>query len=170
MLRAAGALLLVCASAGCGFQAAQRLRRRVTVLWEMEAALERMERELSYADTDMPELLGRLADGQRGVVGTFFGLCARALSRQDGRGMEQIWRESLEQSGMALTGEETALLLKLGGVLGRYDSAGQCRVLARVRTELAGLRSKAQEDRDRLSRVYQAVGTAAGAALAILLF
>lgn len=168
MLRAAGALLLVCGCTGCGLLAARRLKWRVELLWEFEAALELIERELSYADTDMPEILERLS-GTRGAVGAFFSRCSARLAQRDRRVMEQIWREELESGGFPLSTEELELLLKVGSVLGRYDSAGQCQVLARVRSELGMLRTRAESDRDRLGRVYRAVGAAAGAGLAILL-
>ena len=81
--------------------------------------------------------------------------------------MGELWREGLAE--FPRKGVERLLLAGLGEVLGRYDGEGQRSALREARSALEGMLEEAQAERVRLGRVYQVTGTAAGAALAILL-
>ena len=161
----AGALLLAGACLCMGGAAAGRLRARVRLLRQFEGALELMERELSYAGTEVPELLEKLSGPTE--AGAFFHRCAGGLADPDRPPLSRLWRDGLE--GLPLGEGERALLEEAGQVLGRYDSAGQCAALCRVREELAAARRSAEEERDRMGRVYWTVGGATGLLLVILL-
>ena len=75
MLRFLGAVLLTGGAGMLGLGAATRLSRRVRTLYLLTEALERMERELSFRLTSVPELFALLADYIAPPVGTFFACC-----------------------------------------------------------------------------------------------
>lgn len=167
MTRLAGAFLLAAACLGAGMLAAQRLRGRVRLLRQFEGALERMERELSYTATELPELLEKLS-GPDGA-GAFFRACAQGLRGPDRPPLRRLWHEGLRRLPVPLREGELELLEEAGHILGQYDSAGQCAALKRIRGELAVARRDAELERDRLTRVYCTVGGTAGLFLMILL-
>ena len=167
MTRLAGAFLLAAACLGAGMLAAQRLRGRVRLLRQFEGALERMERELSYTATELPELLEKLS-GPDGA-GAFFRACAQGLRGPDRPPLRRLWHEGLRRLPVPLREGELELLEEAGHILGQYDSAGQCAALKRIRGELAVARRDAELERDRLTRVYCTVGGTAGLFLIILL-
>lgn len=167
MLRLAGALLVAGGMSALGFLAAGGLGRRVRALRALAVALELMERELSFRLTPMPELLEGLARRAPPPADGLFARCRAGLERLGETSLGELWREGLAE--LPLTGEERALLEGLGEVLGRYDGEGQRAALSEARTALARALEEAQAERTRLGRVYRVTGTAAGAALAVLL-
>lgn len=169
MLRLAGALLLAGGMAALGFAATGRLRRRVNTLTALAGALELMTRELSFRLTPMPELLEHLAGKAAPPVDLLFLHCREGLKDLGEVSLGQIWREGLRLAPLGLGQQDLEVLDGLGDVLGRYDGEGQLAALEQVRGELERILAGAREERDRLGRVYQAVGAAAGAALVILL-
>ena len=87
----AGALLLAGACLCMGGAAAGRLRARVRLLRQFEGALELMERELSYAGTEVPELLEKLSGPTE--AGAFFRRCAGGLADPDRPPLLAGWDE-----------------------------------------------------------------------------
>ena len=150
-----------------GFLAAGGLGRRVRTLRALAGALELMERELSFRLPPMPELLESLAKRAPPPADRLFARCRAGLADLGERSLGELWREGLAE--FPLKGDERLLLEGLGEVLGRYDGEGQRSALREARSALEGMLEEAQAERVRLGRVYQVTGTAAGAALAILL-
>ena len=167
MLRLAGALMVAGGMSTLGFLAAGGLGRRVRTLRALAGALELMERELSFRLTPMPELLEGLAKRAPPPADRLFARCRAGLADLGERSLGELWREGLAE--FPLKGDERLLLEGLGEVLGRYDGEGQRSALREARSALEGMLEEAQAERVRLGRVYQVTGTAAGAALAILL-
>lgn len=167
MLRLAGALMVAGGMSTLGFLAAGGLGRRVRTLRALAGALELMERELSFRLPPMPELLESLAKRAPPPADRLFARCRAGLADSGERSLGELWREGLAE--FPLKGDERLLLEGLGEVLGRYDGEGQRSALREARSALEGMLEEAQAERVRLGRVYQVTGTAAGAALAILL-
>ncbi|MCI9158160.1 MAG: stage III sporulation protein AB [Flavonifractor sp.] len=167
MLRLAGALMVAGGMSTLGFLAAGGLGRRVRTLRALAGALELMERELSFRLPPMPELLEGLAKRAPPPADRLFARCRAGLADLGERSLGELWREGLAE--FPLKGDERLLLEGLGEVLGRYDGEGQRSALREARSALEGMLEEAQAERVRLGRVYQVTGTAAGAALAILL-
>ncbi len=169
MFRLMGCVLLLCACVGMGVAAVMGLRARVVQLRGFLAALEEMAREVQFRLTPMPELLSNLGDRLKGPVGEFFRLCAGGLDGLDRRPFSKLWREALEATDLCLEEEDLLLLEELGNSLGRYDSRRQCEALIQTRDRLEENLIAAMDRRERLGRVYGALGLAAGAFLIIVL-
>ena len=169
MLRLLGAVLLTGGAGALGFGAAARLNRRVHVLRLFTEALERMERELSFRLTSIPELFALLSDQLSLPVGIFFARCRGNLFRLGEERLEDLWRNTLAESDLELEPEEQQILETLGGILGRYDGEGQTQALALARAQLEQCLEAAVAERNKMGKVYGALGLAAGAFLVIVL-
>ena len=169
MLRLLGAVLLTGGAGALGFGAAARLNRHVRTLRLLTEALERMERELSFRLTSLPELFTLLAGHIAPPVGKFFAYCRDSLCRLGDERLEDLWRSALADSDLDLEGEERQVLETLGGILGRYDGEGQTQALALARAQLEQCLEAAVAERARMGKVYGALGLAAGAFLVIVL-
>lgn len=168
-MKLTGCILLLCACGALSLGAVQVLKTRVDQLLAFVAALEEMERELQCQLAPMPELLSDVYGYIGGPVGEFFRLCAGRMDRLGERSFAQLWREALEAADLCLEEEDRRLLEELGGSLGRYDSRSQCRALEQTRKRLEENLAEASRRRERLGRVYGALGLAAAAFLMILL-
>lgn len=170
MLKLAGALLLMAGASCLGFGAAGQLKARVSCLMALCAALEQMERELTFRLTPMPELMGKLAKTAQAPADLFFARCREEMGRLGERSFGQLWRAALEEeTELILEPTERQILASLGDVLGRYDAEGQRLALRTAGTELGECLRRAREERDRLGRVYATLGLGAGAMLVIIL-
>ena len=168
MLRLLGAVLLTGGAGMMGFGAAARLNRRVRTRRLLTEALERMERELSFRLTSLPELFTLLAGHIAPPVGKFFACCRDSMSHLGEERLEDLWRNALAASDLDLGEEEHQILETLGGILGRYDGEGQTQALALARTQLERCLEAATVERDRMGKVYGALGLAAGIFLVIV--
>ena len=169
MLRLVGALLLLLSGGLLGLGAAGQLGEHVRCLQALDGALERMERELAFRLTPMPELLSRLARSTPDPAGALFAQCLAGFDRLEEEGLAGLWRQAVQAAKLPLEREELDLLIGLGEVLGRYDGAGQQEAVAAVRLELLPYLRRAEEERTRLGRVYGTLGLTAGAFLVLLL-
>ena len=169
MLKLLGVLLLAGGTAAAGFCAAGQLTKRARALQALLGALELMERELSFRLTPMPELLERLSRQADPPADGLFAGCREGLSSLGERALAELWKAGVRQPALLLEAEELALLDGLGQVLGSYDGEGQLAALAQTCAALERALAEARSERKRMGRVYQTLGLAAGAFLAILL-
>ena len=169
MLRLAGALLLTAGGAALGMAACAHLGERVACLRAVVGALELMERELTFSLTPMPELLAGLARRGAPPVRPFFAQCARELDELNGHTLCQIWQEAAAAHLGVLSGEDLAILLPLGAVLGRYGGEDQRLAVAQAADGLRRQLDCAVVEQRRQRRVYGTLGVSAGAFLVIIL-
>lgn len=167
-IRWIGAILIVAGCGGFGFSIAAGYRREQRRLRELRLALSRMEWELEYRLTPLPELCasaGREAEGAVGAV-------LRALARELERGQEPdaagCMRRCLRRE-QGLSARLRHLLTMLGRSLGRYDLPGQLQGLRAVREACREEEQTLQQGQETRLRSYQTLGICAGAALVILL-
>lgn len=170
MLKMLGALLLMTGAAGLGFGAAAQLTARATALRALVAALNQMERELSFRLTPMPELLWRVAHQAEPPAALFFAQCHSKLAELGERSLSELWRQALEEEpDLLLNPEERQIMRTLGDVLGRFDAEEQRLALRTAAADLGRCLEQADRERSRMGRVYGTLGMGAGAMLVILL-
>ena len=92
----------------------------------------------------------------------------RKVRRLDYEPFPDVWRRLVTELE-GLTPEGRAALLPLGEVLGRYEAQGQREAIAQARAALDRERERAEGEKLRMGRVYQALGLSGGAFLVILL-
>ena len=169
MIKLLGAALLMAGCGAVGLAAVGRLDGRVRDLRELTAGLETLRRELGGRLTPLPGALNAAADGTHGRAAGFFAFCANHAEHLDGAAFHEIWRDGLEQCRLQLTGEDRVLLEQLGPVLGRYDADSQLQAIEGVLAGLGRRQVLAEEERQRMGRVYGVLGMTAGVFLVILL-
>lgn len=169
MIRLIGAVLLAGGASVLGFGAVRGLEKRVSVLDQLLAGLETVRRELEWRLPPLPELMKQASECTRDQVSDFFRLCSVGAMQLNGRTFASVWQMGLESADIPLEDEDRAALERLGSVLGRYDGNCQCQTLDESLEGLKRLRAAARERRDRMGKVYGALGLTAGAFLVILL-
>ncbi len=168
MIRLVGAALVAAGAAWLGLGAAAELGRRVRRLEALSAGLELLERELWERGAPLPEVFRALARRTEEPAAGLFARCAQACAALDREPFPAAWRR-LAGALEGLPPEAGAALLPLGEVLGRYEVQGQREAIGQARAALDRARRRAEEERSRMGRVYQALGLAGGGFLVILL-
>lgn len=168
-MRLLGAALLASGPAIIGFCAAGRLARRPRILRQLAAALEQMEREISFRLTPLSEVFTMLSQEYSGPVGALFSGCAQEMDGLDRQPMSKLWRRALAEVSLDLEGRGLRALEELGEVLGRYDGDNLCIALKQACGELIAAAEEAEREREQKERMEQILGLTAGALLVILL-
>ena len=112
------------------------------------------------------EMVGRQVGGS---MGAFLEGTAVEMAAVSGRPPQTAMRLWLEENPMGFGQEETALLLELGGCLGRYDLSGQARAMGLYKQRLDGMIAQAEEVLARRARASMTASVCAGLALIVIL-
>ena len=166
-LKLVAAFLVLAGCGGCGFSMAAAKRREEWELRQFLRALEYMECELQFRQTDLPSLCRMVSGVTDGAVSALFSNLSDLLNRQDtSEPLECVRKAAYSQEG--LSGSARALIMELGSTLGCFDLPGQLRGIASVKRNCIRIMDELIRGRDNRLRSYQTLGLCAGAALAII--
>lgn len=165
MLRLTGAALVWIGCVIWGLRAAAEQRVQLRLMEDLIGSLGIMERELTLNRTALPELMKQLSTLSATQSAQLFQSCADSM--ETGGSFIEAWDGAVAQ--LSLSREDSALLLSLGQVLGRYEDKGQGEAVAAIRRGLEDRLTLVREQTRSLTRVDTALGTAAGGFLALLL-
>ena len=169
MLKWLGAILVVSCSAFLSMGQVLHSRQRVRALNALLDGLCLLRGELSASAPPLPALLISLSRSAPQPAAELFGAAAENLQREE-RSFPEAWEKAIsETESLSLLPEERQTLLTLGAVLGRSTAEEQCAAAQRTEAKLRLFLELEEKERMKQSRVYAAVGTGAGAMLAILL-
>lgn len=168
MIRWAGAALLSATAAWLGLNAAIRLGKRSTDLRGMICGLSAMERAISDRGASLQEMLTDGAQVSGGPSGEFFRFCAHGVTRLEGKPFCTLWEISLKGAPLTLTPVDVQVIEALGSVLGRYDVDSQCRALRQALNRLERQLEGAEDEQERMGKVYGSLGVSAGLLLFLL--
>ncbi len=162
-----GAICILVACGGFGFQIAAAQRKEVRTLRQLIRILDFAECELQYRLTPLPELCRNTARECSGPLNALFLRLSGELEDQISPNVS-----SCMQAAIAVTEQlpkQTAeVLTLLGESLGKFDLNGQLRGLEGVRRECNRRLDALSENQDVRLRSYKTLGLCAGAALVIL--
>ncbi len=165
-----GIICLLAGATGIGIAATVQLNYQVTVLRSLKDSLASMERELTFKLMPMTELLRKLGQEASSPSNQFFVRCYEGLDRLGEKTFQEIWCDALDQEeSLSLSGDSRQIMMRLGSVLGRYDSEEQRIALRQAQDELGECLRVADGESRRLGRVYTTLGLGSGAMLVILL-
>lgn len=168
MLRLLGCILVCAGTSFLGWRAAQNRKEKVRLLQDTIDALEKINRELSFRMTPIPQILQTVGLEVGGLAGTFFIRCGKKAEEGE-RSLADIWK----QEGSLLCGkmEEKAadVLMRLGCFLGRCDWQQERESIMAAAEELKRFLQEERVESLRCGRLYRTLGVAAGGMLVILL-
>jgi stage III sporulation protein AB len=169
MQKILGALLVTAASMMSGWAARQSLRQRQTLLRQLRLALELMQGELELHMPAVSQLFETVGEQLGGPLGEFFLGTAVQMAAVTGRPPKTAMKLQLEEQNLLLSAEEKAMLLELGGTLGRYDLEGQARTLDFYKRRLdERIEAENQSIRQR-SRAWMTASVCTGLMLVVLM-
>ena len=169
MIRALGAMLIVCAAGYVGLSQAMLLRQRAKILAALQTAVSLMKNEISSHLTPLPDVYKLAALTAPRPLSDFFDQLSRDLLDPDAGTVQQATRRNLDRYELLLRASERQALLDLAAALGRYDVEGQLRALDLAGTRLEGFAAQAQAEQKERGKAWGVLGVCAGLALVILL-
>jgi len=172
MLKLFGAVLIVLAGMLAGLQRARQYADRPRHIRALIAALQRLETEIMYGFTPLPEAMRRIGLQVKEPLKNFFVTTAEEMSppndrsAQDaiGRAMEAHWKTT------AMKGTEKEIIRQLSCTLGTSDRSNQSTHIALALQQLKQEETVAREDQGKYEKLSKSLGLLLGVFIVILIF
>lgn len=172
LLKLLGAAIVLVAGTLAGFFQAQQFATRPRQIRELILALQRLETEISYGFTPLPEALQRIGQGLREPLKSLFTAAAGYMSPQYGLSAQDSIRKALNAHWRrtSMRSAEREALEQLSGVLGTSDRQDQMKHIALAASQLKHEEAAAREDQAKYEKMSKSLGLLVGALVVILIF
>ncbi|WP_379128787.1 stage III sporulation protein SpoIIIAB [Paenibacillus sp. sgz500958] len=172
MLKLFGAVLIIAAGTLAGFKKARQYADRPQQIRGLIAALHRLETEIMYGFTPLPEALRRIGIQSRGPVQWFFTAAADEMSPPHDRSAQDAIRRAMEThwESTAMKAPEKEILRQLSCTLGTSDRSNQTNHIAMALQQLKQEEIVAREDQGKYEKMSKSLGLLLGALIVILIF
>ncbi|GMK46336.1 MULTISPECIES: stage III sporulation protein SpoIIIAB [Paenibacillus] len=171
MIKLLGAVLILFAGTMIGFQQAARLAARPRQLRQLAHALQRLETEIGYGHTPLPEALERTAEAVPEPLAELFRDTADRVQGPEGLTFRESWEQAMT-SGWGLTAlrqTEQSVMLRLGSTLGISDKEDQLKHIHLALLQLKAEEDTAREDQSRYEKMWKSLGVLIAVLVVILM-
>ncbi|MBP1989051.1 stage III sporulation protein SpoIIIAB [Paenibacillus eucommiae] len=172
MLKFIGAICILGAAAMLGFVQALHYARRPKQIRQMIGALQRMETEIIYALTPLPEAFATLGRQTAEPLSTLFKATSEGLQSSAGHSTRDVWqlavKETWQRSSMKQSEQE--IVLQLGHVLGMSDRNDQVKHLRLAVSQLQAEEADSRDEQQRYEKMWKSLGLLIGALIVILMY
>lgn len=171
MLKAVGAVCLLCSGLGIGNWKSGEYQRRVEELERMIFILHCLKGEISYAGNTLPEAFMRIGDKVSEPFRMFLQQTAKGLRAKSGKELYQILEETMKTAKIKGNPrkEDWKEFVKILSNLGYLDKEMQIHFLESGIEELERKRKRLEDQLPEQKRVWQSLGMLGGAFLVIIL-
>lgn len=172
MLKLFGAVLVVLAGTLAGFQRARQYADRPRNIRGLIAALQRLETEVLYGFTPLPEALRRIGGQSKEPLRTFFVQAAEEMAPPHDRSAEAAFAKAMERCwrDTAMKAAEKEILRQLSCTLGTSDRSNQSNHIKLALQQLKQEETAAREEQGKYETMSKSLGLLLGALIVILIF
>ncbi|TVY04444.1 stage III sporulation protein SpoIIIAB [Cohnella terricola] len=172
MLKLVGALLVLIAGTLIGLVQSARYAARPRQIRELLHALQRLETEIGYGQTHLPEALKRISDTAPPPLSLLFSDISRSLSKESagsGETVRECWERIIlaRWPETAMKNTEREAILRLGATLGGSGREDQLKHIRLAAIQLQAEEAAAREDQRRYEKLSRSLGML-GAALVVI--
>lgn len=172
MVKLLGMLIIVLSGTLAGFNKARQFESRPKQIRELILVMQRLETEISYGFTPLPEALSKLGSQMREPLKSFFISAADNMNPPQGlTAQESIQRAlSLHWKRTSMKSAEKDVLHQLSFTLGTSDRQDQIKHIALATQQLKHEELSAREDLDKYGKLSKNLGLLVGILIVILIF
>ena len=170
MLKLAGAILIIGASAGMGYSKCRELTLREKNLEDFLQLILCLKGEIRCGNSSLPDALRDTAQRCRGTYRNFLYGAVSCMEANTEEKLSVIFRNCAEQylSETCLANEEKRKISLLGDRLGYLDQEMQLRQLELYEADFQYLLQSIQKDKTEKKKIYRSLGAMGGIMLTIL--
>jgi stage III sporulation protein AB len=170
MLKLIGAALVLFAGTMIGFVQAARFAERPRQIRHLLHALQRLETEIGYGQTPLPDALRRVALVLPPPLSGMFADIASELRSEHGGTVSESWERVLagNWSSTSMRNAELEALLRLGASLGGSGREDQLKHVRLAVLQLQDEEANARDEQQRYEKLCRSLGVL-GAALVVIL-
>lgn len=170
LFKLSGAALIISASSKIGFDYALSLKKRVEQLHDLKLGILALSAEISFRKTPLYEALSKSADSMHSQAKTILKLAGKFLSENNGTTAKEAIIKSIEQvkDELSLKTEDYSILKSFAALLGTSDLDNQTINIQNTQKKLDIIIKKAEEERDKHTKLYSLGGVMAGLLITVL--
>lgn len=170
MIKLLGALLILLSGTAVGFLQAAKYVDRSKELRILIHALQRLETEINYGHTPLPDAFTVTAAAIEQPIQELFQLTATMIRSEQELSLNEAWSQAVEKCWIhtSMKTREKEVLLRMGSVLGMSDAEDQQKHLQLAQMQLKAEEETAREEQDKFAKMWRSLG-ALGAVLIVIL-
>ncbi|GMK37973.1 stage III sporulation protein AB [Paenibacillus sp. CCS19] len=171
LLKLIGASLILFAGTLIGFLQAARFADRPKQIRQLAGALQRLETEIVFGQTPLPDALLHTAANAGQPVGRLFQAAADELAAGDGRSFQECWDHAMRRTWptTSMRLPEQTVTLRLGSILGKSDKDDQLKHLRLAAVQLKAEEDAARDDQAKYEKMSRSLGLLLAALVIILM-
>ncbi|CAM3963661.1 stage III sporulation protein AB [Paenibacillus alkaliterrae] len=171
MIKLLGAVLILFAGTMIGFQQAAKFAERPRQLSQLAHALQRLETEIGYGHTPLPEALERTAMAAPEPLATLFRKAAGGIVEAENLTFRDSWEQAVKSqwSATSMRSNEQAVLIRLGSTLGISDKEDQIKHIRLALLQLKAEEDAARDDQGRYEKMWKSLGILIAVLIVILM-
>jgi len=171
MVKLIGAVLILFAGTMIGFQQAARLAARPRQIRQLIQALQRLETEIGYGYTPLPEAIARSSTYLPQPVSGLLREVSALIAQHRGLPFRDSWEQAVTKHWpmTAMKKNEQAALIRLGSTLGISDRDDQVKHLRLAMQQLQTEEEAAREEQARYEKMSKSLGVLIAALVVILI-
>ncbi len=172
MLNMIGAVIVLITGALIGWYQASQYANRPKQIRQFIQAIQRLETEINYGFTPLPEALERISKSIHEPTSSIFHLAAEQLSFNNGKSTKDLWTlvisDHWRNTSMKLPEKE--IVLQLGATLGISDRSDQMKHIHLTINQLQAEENMAKDEQNRYEKMWKSLGILGGALVVILMY
>lgn len=170
MIKIIGAIIILVATTGAGFEVSRHLSERPRQLRLLKSALQSLDAEIMYGHTPLHEATRRLSTQITQPLSTFFESFSKRLTETETT-VKDAWEECLKEvwKRTALKQGEYEIMKQFGETLGRHDRHSQQKQIMLALTHLEREEMDACDKQAKYEKMMKSLGFLTGLLLIILL-
>ncbi|MFD0711044.1 stage III sporulation protein SpoIIIAB [Paenibacillus sp. GCM10027626] len=171
MIKLIGAVLILFAGTMIGWQQAAGYSARPRQIRQLIQALQRLETEINYGYTLLPEAIGRSGIQLPEPVCAILRDASDLSSSAEGRPFAECWEQAVKSNwpATAMKNNEQSALLRLGSTLGISDREDQVKHLQLAVQQLRAEEDAAREEQARYEKMSRSLGVLVAVLVVILI-
>lgn len=172
MVKLIGAVLILFSGTMIGFFQASQFAARPKQIRMLILALQRLETEILFAFTPLPEALAHLARQTTEPLSSMFGEIAAGLEEGLGVSTVECWQRAVRNGWKrtSMKAAEMDVFYQLGHTLGITDREDQIKHLRLAVNQLQSEEEAARDDQKRYEKMWKSLGLLTGALVVIMMY
>ncbi|GFN30536.1 stage III sporulation protein SpoIIIAB [Paenibacillus xylaniclasticus] len=171
LVKLIGAALVLFAGTLIGFLQAARYADRPKQIRQLSGSLQRLETEIVYGRTPLPEALRNTAASAEQPISRLLQAAADELGLGDGRTFRECWESAMRAGwpATAMREPELKVALRLGSTLGISDKDDQLKHLRLAAVQLKAEEDAAKDEQSKYEKMSRSLGLLLAALVVILM-
>lgn len=171
MIKLLGAVLILFAGTMIGFQQAAKFAERPRQLRQLAHALQRLETEIGYGHTPLPEALERTAAATPEPLSVLFRKAASGILESESMSFRDSWEQAIKSHWgvTSMRSNEQSVLIRLGSTLGISDKEDQMKHIRLALLQLKAEEDAARDDQGRYEKMWKSLGILIAVLIVILM-